>query len=680
MKQNNIFNNYKIYLAFGLLLIAMFLVNPNIGKFPYEYSGGRPWTYETLITEFDFPILKSQDEIWEEKERKASEVIPYYTSDNELVKSKFQSFIEDRSAADTSELGESIKQRIISTLEDIYSNGVVSKFDEEYQNSQVIMVQNGKQTKEVSIGNVYDITRAINVIKSELSLIIPGKQYDSIINSLNLNYYIVPNLTLDKKTTDLLHTEAIRYISPTKGIIYEGQTVVSKGETITDDIKQILDSYKSEYENTYGYSGSYTLLKIGQILIFLVILVVLFYSIVFSDLTIMEDMRKIIFILLLFFISFLSTALLNKHNPDYLFAFPYTVLALYMMAFLNSKVVFSVYMVMLLPLLIIPDKGLMLFLMNLTAGTITINTFKYFYRGWLQFVNSIFIYLSMSIVFIAYTFITEGSFPLMGSYHVSLFLSSLLVFAAYPFVFIFEKLFGFVSKSKLRDLTDTSNKLLQELSRKAPGTFQHSLQVANLSESAARKIGANPLLTRVGALYHDIGKMKNPQYFIENQSSGVNLHEDKSAEESARIILGHVPFGVEMAKKSFLPAIVSDFILTHHGKSQTLYFYNKYCNEGGDPAKIDQFTYDGEYPTTKEQVLVMMADAVEAASRSLKDYTSESISELVEKIISTRLNDKQLSKANISIKEINLVKASFKKDLKQVYHSRISYPERIKSN
>ena len=266
---------------------------------------------------------------------------------------------------------------------------------------------------------------------------------------------------------------------------------------------------------------------------------------------------------------------------------------------------------------------------------------------------------------------------MLGEDHISIFLSALLVFAAYPFVFLFEKLFGFVSTSKLRDLTDTSNKLLQELSRKAPGTFQHSLQVANLSEAAARKIGANPLLTRVGALYHDIGKMKNPQFFIENQSSGVNLHEGKSPEESAKIILDHVPFGVETAKKYFLPTIVSDFILTHHGKSQTLYFYNKFCNEGGDPSLIDNFTYDGEYPTTKEQVLVMMADAVEAASRSLKDYTSESISELVENIISTRLNDKQLSKANISIKEINLVKASFKKDLKQVYHNRISYPDRI---
>lgn len=678
MKQNNIFNNYKIYVAFALLLIAMILVNPNIGKFPYEYSGGRPWTYETLITEFDFPILKSQDEIWAEKEQRAAEVIPYYTADNELVKSKFQSFIENRATSDSSELGKTIDDIIIATLEEIYSNGVVSKFEDEYKNSQVIMVQNGKQTREVSIGNVYDANRAIGVIKSELSLVIPANKYDSIINSINLNQYIVPNLILDKKTTDLLHTEAIKYISPTKGIIYEGQTVVNKGETITDDIKQILDSYKSEYENTYGYSGSYTLLKIGQILIFLVILVVLFYSIVFSDLTILEDMRKIFFILLLFFLSFLFTALLNKHNPDYLFALPYTVFALYMMAFFKSKVVFSVYIVMLLPLLIIPDKGLMLFLMNLTAGTITINTFKYFYRGWLQFLNSVFIYISMSIVYIAYTFITEGVFPLLGEYHISIFLSALLVFAAYPFVFLFEKLFGFVSTSKLRDLTDTSNKLLQELSRKAPGTFQHSLQVANLSEAAARKIGANPLLTRVGALYHDIGKMKNPQYFIENQSSGVNLHEGKSPEESAKIILDHVPFGVETAKKYFLPTIVSDFILTHHGKSQTLYFYNKFCNEGGDPSLIDNFTYDGEYPTTKEQVLVMMADAVEAASRSLKDYTSESISELVEKIISTRLNDKQLSKANISIKEINLVKASFKKDLKQVYHNRISYPDRIK--
>lgn len=255
-------------------------------------------------------------------------------------------------------------------------------------------------------------------------------------------------------------------------------------------------------------------------------------------------------------------------------------------------------------------------------------------------------------------------------------INAILVIMLYPFVFLFEKVFGFVSYARLWDLSDTNNKLLQQLRYKAPGTFQHSLQVANLAENAAREIGGDTMLVRVGALYHDVGKMENPMCFIENQAEGVNYHAGLSPEESARAILRHVDDGLALARKNKLPDIVTDFIACHHGRSVTLYFYNVYCNNGGDPSNKEAFTYNGKLPRTKEQVVVMMADAVEAASRSLKDYSEESISALVERILASKLDDSQLAEADISIHDINVVKNSFKRYLQQIYHARIAYPKR----
>ena len=246
--------------------------------------------------------------------------------------------------------------------------------------------------------------------------------------------------------------------------------------------------------------------------------------------------------------------------------------------------------------------------------------------------------------------------------------------ATYPLLFLLEKIFSLVAVSTLKELSDTNNRLLQELARKAPGTYQHSLQVANMAERAVMAIRGDTRLAKVGAMYHDVGKITNPQCFIENQAPGLNYHGDLTPIESAHDIIKHVDDGVELARKYNLPQVIIDFITTHHAKSQTGYFYSKFCNEGGDPLKVSDFTYKGTLPTSKEQVVVMMADAVEAASRTLKDYSQESISDLVEKITRQRIFDSQLVKADISIKEINIVKSVFKKHLQDIYHARIAYP------
>jgi len=336
-------------------------------------------------------------------------------------------------------------------------------------------------------------------------------------------------------------------------------------------------------------------------------------------------------------------------------------------------------MLALMPLLILTENGTMLYVINVFAGGIAILLFSIYTRGWLQFFNSFLIFIGIVIAYIAFELLSTEQIAFIDyTVYLFLFLNALFVVATYPLTYLFEKMFGLVSVSTLRDLSDTNNKVLQELSVKAPGTFQHSLQVANLAERAVAQIGGNSRLVKVGAMYHDIGKMYNPQCFIENEAPGLDYHKGLTPQESAREIILHVNEGVNLAKKYRLPQIIVNFITSHHGHSQTLYFYNKFCQNGGDPSQKELFTYTGSLPVTKEEVVVMMADAVEAASRTLKDYSAESISNLVDGILSKRISDEQLANADISIKEINIVKEVFKKHISEIYHSRIAYPSVVK--
>jgi hypothetical protein len=407
------------------------------------------------------------------------------------------------------------------------------------------------------------------------------------------------------------------------------------------------------------------------------VLAVFFFVIFFIQRSIFDETRKTIFLMLMLLISFAGTAILFRVDERLLYLFPFAVTALYMSSFFHDDLSYGVFIVSILPLLLVPQNGVELFFVNLLGGSVGLFAYGKFNRGWQQFLNAVFIFLALAIVSFAFKLgAGDLSYALKSTNFLFLGINAILVIVLYPFVFVFEKIFGFVSYSRLWDLSDTNNKLLQQLQYKAPGTFQHSLQVANMAENAAREIGGDAMLVRVGALYHDIGKMENPMCFIENQAEGVNYHDGLTPEESARAIIKHVDDGLALAHKDKLPANVTDFIACHHGRSVTLYFYNVYCNAGGDPANRAPFTYNGKLPQTKEQVVVMMADAVEAASRTLKDYSEESISSLVDRILASKYDDSQLAEADISLREINLVKASFKRYLQQVYHARIVYPKR----
>lgn len=678
-KTKAILRKRSVYVSLFLAFAAMMLFFPIEGKFKYEYQKGRPWLYETLVAPVDFPILKTDAELFEEKDKAAAKVIPYYIYDA-TVKGTQEAALARLQVKHSIPL--EIETEIAQSLNHIYSTGIIPDNAElAGGNSRTgyVIVQRDKRASEELLSSLYTVASGLNYIANDISLNLPQYNADSLLSLYGIASLIQPNLIYSQQNTELLHKDAINYISPTKGMVYAGQLIVTEGETITADIEQLLNSYKAEYELSYGYTGNVWALHLSHAIICIMVLLLIYVTIYFEEFEILREGNRFNFILLVVVMCFIVTALARKLNIQYMFMVPYAVFALYMMAFFRNRLVFAIYMVSLAPVLIISEYGIELYLLNVVAGGIALVSFSFLYRGWLQFLNSFIIFIGMFVVYLAFRFMESGSMMDMN-YTVLfyIFCNAFLVVAAYPLVFLLEKIFSLVSVATLKDLSDTNNRLLQELARKAPGTFQHSLQVANLAERAVLAIRGNSRLVKVGAMYHDIGKINNPQCFIENQAPGMDYHKGLSPQESAKEIIRHVADGVEIAKRNNLPQIVIDFISSHHGKSQTGYFYTQYCNNGGDPAKRDDFTYNGTLPTAKEQVVVMMADAVEAASRTLKDYSAESISKLVDSITSQRISDSQLALADISIKEINVVKAVFKKHLQEIYHARITYPDKKK--
>lgn len=677
-KTKAILKKRSVYVSLALAFIIMMVSFPNEGKFKYEYHKGRPWIYETLIAPMDFPILKSDAELFAERDEAAAKVIPYYIYDASVWEENLPALA---SLQIRHSIPAEVEKELMESLEHIYSVGIIPDNSESYSRTDYVIVQRERRANEELRQELFTVSQGLQYVASDMRINLPQYNADSLIALYGISSLVQPNLIYSQQNTELLHKDAMDYISPTKGMVYAGQLIVTEGETITAEIEQLLDSYKAEYEMSYGYTGNLWQVYVSHAIFCLAILLLVYAAIYFVRFDILREGNQFNFILVVMLMAFVATMVSNGFGARFMFMVPYAVFALYMMAFFRNRLVFPLYMVILLPLLIISEYGVELYLMNVIAGGVALVSFSFLYKGWLQFLNSLLIFVGMFLIYIAFRLLESGSF---GSVNYTIimyiFFNAFLVVAAYPLVFLLEKIFSLVSVATLKDLSDTNNRLLQELARKAPGTFQHSLQVANLAERAVLAIRGNSRLVKVGAMYHDIGKISNPQCFIENQAPGVDYHKGLSPKESAQEIIRHVAAGVELARKHNLPQIVVDYITSHHGRSQTGYFYTQYCNNGGDPADIDDFTYQGTLPTSKEQVVVMMADAVEAASRTLKDYSAESISKLVDSITSQRISDSQLAMADISIKEINVVKAVFKKHLQEIYHARIAYPAKKKDS
>ena len=671
---------FPLAIVFAVLVLFM----PRTAKFNYDYRKGSPWPYETLVSQFDFPILKTEEQLLEELDRVDGGTVPYYRYSEEVVNNAAKSL-------QGLELGKYARLRpaIAAGMADVYSKGVISdakeKLDRGYGelSGEVIYIQRNKRASEYPRTEVYKVSDARNQLLADVSRSYPEVNLDSLFKRSGVYDLIIPNLVFDRTMTELSHAESAAYVSPTSGYVSAEQRIVSKGEIVTPEIAQILDSYKAEYNKTFGYEGPRILLVLGDILIALALVVILYFCIYFTYREIFAKPNRYYYLLTVFSIAAVVSFLMERIAPSLVYVVPFAITVLYLQAFFPKRVVLPVYMVSLLPLLIFSGNGVELFFMFLCAGIVAMNTFKQFNRGWKQFLNALIIFGVELIVFAGFRLIDAGR-SLVWLNVLQLFGGAMLTVAFYPLIYVFEKVFNLVSTNRLEELADTNNNLLRDLAAKAPGTFQHSLQVENMVTEAGRAVHANVPLLRAAALYHDLGKMKNPLCFIENskieEGNSSSYHAGLSPRESARAIIAHVSDGLEIAKARKLPDEVSDFILTHHGTSNTQSFYNQYLNAGGDPADVEDFFYKGRKPRTKEEVILMICDSVEAASRTLKEYTPESLDKFVESMVAAKEKAGQFETAEITIHEMNVVKSTVKKYLQGLYHERIEYIQREEVN
>lgn len=661
---------WKVVIPLVVSFSVLIVLVPRTAKWGYDYSKGQAWRYETLVAQFDFPLLKTTEQIAKERADLSSTVIPYYKMSTEVVGESFRK-IEGMSFADVPGL----KSSLVRHLSDIYNKGIIPEIQD---NVELIYVQKGKRAEKVPVSEVYLLPQARIALLHEVSTDCPEVNVDSVIRSKSIYDLLAVNLVYDEQITALVHSQTQSMVSTTSGFVNAGTIIVNNGELITAEVAQMLDSYKAEYEQSYGYDKPLAAIWLGNALLVLGILICLYFAIYFSNAMIFKDYNRYLYVVVVFTLIASVELLLIKFAPQWIFIFPFSVAALYLQAFFRTRVIYPVYIATLLPLLLFAENGAAMFMMYLVSGVITLYVFKHFSKGAKQFIAASINFVCTAVLFSAFVItgvINVDYLPTLGL----ICIGSILQVALHPFVYLLERSFNLVSSTRLQELSDTSNELLRQLEQKAPGTFQHSLQVMNLASAAARAINADEILIKAGALYHDIGKIKNPLCFVENESltsTDAKYHADITPLQSAQDIIKHVTDGVELAQAHKLPSVITDFIRTHHGTTCVSFFYDKYLKEGGDPELKKEFLYPGPTPTTREQVILMLSDSIEAASRTLRDYSQESISALVDRIFSYKIEDGQLEQADITLKEIDTIKIVMQTYLGQMYHERIKYPKR----
>ena len=652
---------YKFILFLISVALIVYLI-PKNSKFQYEFEEGKPWKYETLLSPFDFSIEKSATEIELEKLNISNQSVRYFKKSTVSSDSIINSIVLN------------IKEKIpylydegIQRLDKVYFPGLVSDFVN-FNNDSVYITSSDSnlKTRFNELNKVDDFNFDSISYKTSTDSIL----FDSIIK-----FSLLPNLIFDELKTDLNKTSLLGKISFFKGFVNSGERIISRGEIVDSEKLSVLKSLKSKFESQIWSKSNYNWVIIGYSIIVGMILFFLLLFLRKNRLNIYLDNTKLTFIFLIILIFVTISIFVYKFQPFYIYVVPLCSIPLLIRAFFDSRLGLFVHVLTLLVLgFIVPDSFQFLFLHTI-AGIITILTPSDLYQRANLFISVSIITGIYIISYFSITIIINGNIS-----DVSLNIPLLFVFNGlatlfvHPLIYIFEKIFGLVSDVSLLELTNTNSPLLKDLSEKAPGTFYHSLAVSNLAEAVAVQISANVMLVRVGALYHDIGKMKNPNYFIENQSSSFNPHDELKAIESSNIIKNHISIGIELAKKNQLPDRVIDFIRTHHGTSIIRFFYDKELKNNTN-AIVSDFRYLGPKPFSKETAIVMMADSVEAASKSIKDPNVKLINDFVEKIIDKQIEDNQFIDSDITLKEIQIAKKIFKEKLNNIYHLRVEYPD-----
>lgn len=674
--RNNYSNIYKGFI-FIIVVFAIVYMLPREAKFFYEYQLGRPWKYETLIANRDIPVLKSKDQLKDEEEKIKKEITPYYNFDNQLTQLILNKGIEIFDSIWLQNYGFSqddtyleAHKEFIRVANQILNKGVISDGSFKNKDDMIFLVKN-KMAKRY----FYDDFYTKNQLNTQTKTLINSNLFYHSTITKALKTCIQPNILFDSVKTNFEVNELINDITPYDGVLLQGQLIISKGEVVDEVKYRLLESLRANYETNTG--KSVWLILLGQIILVTIPLFVFMLFLYFFRRDLLDENKNLLLYFGLITLMVFVSRMAVNFNYTYLYIVPLAVNILIVRVFYDSRLALIVHLTtVLLVSYFVPNSFQFLFLQVIT-GIITIVSVVKLYTRSQFFLTALYVMLSYSVMYIAMVLITTGDISQIEFSHLLLFaFNALLVLFSFPLIYLMEKLFGMITDISLLEYADTNNKLIRELATKAPGTFQHSVQVANMAEDAIHQIGGNPLLVRTGAMYHDIGKSINPIYFTENQPSSYNPHDELSFEESARIIINHVVEGVELARKHNLPEQIIDFIRTHHGTKMVEYFYRMSLKEKNrDEIDLKEFTYPGPIPFSRETCVLMMADAVEAASRSIKEPDEKKLSELVDKIIQSQLDQGQFDNSNITMRDINKVKKLFKHRLMSIYHVRIEYPD-----
>jgi len=680
---NRIYQNQSIiYKVFLFLLVVFSIVYffPKGGKFKYEFQKGKPWQYENLLAPFDFAVQKTKEEISLEKNeiiKNAHVYFEYRPSVQEEVVTQFSEKYHKEIV--NKGIENNIESSIYKkTAEDfisiIYESGLVDvSVKEAFSDDKFIFLRKQQEISEIEYGRLITPSELLPLINSTLSTQM-DYQYVSLITNI-LTEVIVPNVFYDKKYTDRDRSESLIAISYTKGKISEKELIIARGDIVEGKKLEVLNSLEQEYKSQIWTKNNYAWILAGYIILVSLAMGMLMLFLYLDRKEIFENNTQVTFIFLnILLMVFLETFII-EHMLEYLYVVPVCILPIVMKAFFDARVAVFSYLLMILMIgFVVPNSFEFIYLQTI-AGFITVLTVSEIHKRGNLFISIIKITFVYMLTYLAFYIIHEGGISQIKISYFGLFaLNGVLSFLSVFLIWLYEKLFGLVSDVTLLELSNTNSVLLRELNEKAPGTFQHSMQVANLAEAAANAINANVMLVRTGALYHDIGKILSPFSFTENQTTGLNPHNELTPKDSAEIIINHVIKGIELAKKERLPDRIIDFIRTHHGTSLVYYFYKKELDTNPEHLDIEDFRYPGPLPFSRETSILMMCDAAEAASKSLMNPTAVEIDELIEKIIEKQKVEGQFLNSNITLKEIEKVKKVIKKKLKNMHHVRIEYP------
>lgn len=675
---NNTEENYWRNLATKTVLVCItvaiivWFLPRNEGRM-YRYDVGKPWMYGSVIAKFDFPIYKTDEAIKHEQDSLLKHFQPYYSLNPLIEKKQVERFLHDYEQG-INGLPKEYVGIVAKQMQEIYQMGIINT--NEYNNifkdsTSMIRFVSGKNAKSLKVSSFYSTIAAYEHIFANEKL----AAQRAILSRCNLNNYIEANIVYDKEKSDAEKNDLLSSIPLASGMVMSGQKIIDRGEIVNDYTCCVLNSFDKEMKRRSSTQDEIMTTFIGQIL-FVLILVMMFtsYLTLFRK-DYFEKPRSLTMLYTMITLFPILVSMMMKHNFFSVYIIPFAMAAIFVRVFMDSRTAFITHVTMILICAAAVKYQYEFIIVQLASGLVAIYSLRELSKRSQIFITAILVTISSCIVYLALQLMQDNQvFNIDPSMYTYFIINGIFLLLSYPMMYLIEKMFGFISNVTLFELSNTNKGLLRNLSEIAPGTFQHSITVGNLAAEIANRIHANSLLVRTGALYHDIGKMTNPVFFTENQA-GVNPHDQLSDLESAQIIISHVTEGLKLAEKFNLPGIIKDFISTHHGTGLTKYFYINYCNEHPDE-QVDKemFQYPGPNPFTREQAILMMADTVEAASRSLNEYTEESISTLTNKLIDSQVADGFFRECPITFRDIALAKSVLIERLKSIYHTRISYP------